>query len=78
MFSIRERNWKLELGLGSGGFSTPVSLDPVPGGPQGQLYDLAKDPAESDNVYLQHPDVVARLTALLDRYRRQGYSRAMR
>jgi hypothetical protein len=42
------------------------------------LYDLAKDPAESDNVYLQHPDVVARLTALLDRYRRQGYSRAMR
>jgi hypothetical protein len=29
-------------------------------------------------VYLQHPDVVARLTALLDRYRQQGYSRAMR
>ena len=78
MFSIREQNWKLELGLGSGGFSTPVSLDPVPGGPQGQLYDLAKDPAESDNVYLQHPDVVVRLTALLDRYRQQGYSRAMR
>lgn len=78
MFSIREQNWKLEFGLGSGGFSAPVTLDPVPGGPQGQLYDLAKDPAESDNVYLQHPDVVARLTALLDRYRQQGYSRAMR
>jgi len=39
--------------------------------------DLAKDPAESNNVYLQHPDVVARLTALLDRYQQQGYSRAM-
>ncbi len=78
MFSIRERDWKLELGLGSGGFSSPAHLDPAPGGPQGQLYDLAKDPAESENVYLQHPDVVARLTALLDRYRRQGYSRGMR
>ena len=65
-------------GLGSGGFSDPAHIDPVPGGPQGQLYDLARDPAESENVYLQHPDVVARLTALLDRYRQQGYSRAMR
>ena len=77
-FSIRERNWKLELELGSGGFSAPVHLDAVPGGPAGQLYDLAKDPTESENVYLQHPDVVARLTALLDRYQKQGYSRAMR
>jgi arylsulfatase A len=78
MFSIRSQNWKLELGLGSGGFSAPAQLDPSPGGPQGQLYDLSKDPTESDNVYLKHPDVVARLTALLDRYREQGYSRPMR
>ncbi|HEY2016806.1 MAG TPA: sulfatase-like hydrolase/transferase [Bryobacteraceae bacterium] len=77
MFSIRAANWKLELGLGSGGFSTPAHTDPVPGGPPGQLYDLSKDPAEADNVYLQHPDVVARLSALLDRYRQQGHSRAM-
>lgn len=75
MFSIRAQNWKLELGLGSGGFSIPAHLDPIPGGPQGQLYDLSKDPAESDNVYLKYPDVVARLTALLDRYREQGHSR---
>ena len=77
MFSIREKNWKLELGLGSGGFSTPVTLEPTPGGPEGQLYDLANDPAETNDVYLKHPNVVARLTALLDRYRNQGYSRAM-
>jgi hypothetical protein len=77
MFSIRERNWKLALGLGSGGFSQPVRADPRSGGPAGQLYDLAKDPSESENVYLKHPDVVARLTALLDTYRRQGYSRPM-
>ncbi|HEV3200788.1 MAG TPA: arylsulfatase [Bryobacteraceae bacterium] len=78
MFSIRLQNWKLELGLGSGGFSNPAHLDPTPGGPQGQLYDLARDPTESENVYTERPDVVARLTALLDRYRQQGYSRAMR
>jgi arylsulfatase A len=77
MFSIRAQNWKLELGLGSGGFSSPARVDPAPGGPQGQLYDLAKDPTESENLYLDHPDVVARLTALLDRYRQQGHSRPM-
>jgi arylsulfatase A-like enzyme len=77
MFSIRAGNWKLELGLGSGGFSTPAQIAPVPGGPQGQLYDLSKDPEETDNVYLQHPDVVAQLTAQLDRYRQQGHSRPL-
>src|SRR6185503_10971724 len=59
MFSIRAQNWKLELGLGSGGFTTPVQVDPTPGGPQGQLYDLSKDPAESRNVYQKYPEVVA-------------------
>jgi arylsulfatase A len=72
------QNWKLELGLGSGGFTAPARLDPEPGGPLGQLYDLAKDPAEADNVYLKHPDVVARLTALLASYQQQGHSRPMR
>jgi arylsulfatase A-like enzyme len=77
MFSIRQGEWKLELGLGSGGFSTPVRVDPVPGGPQGQLYDLSKDPAESGNLWRKHPDIVKRLTALLKRYQRQGFSRPM-
>jgi len=75
MFAIRSQNWKLELGLGSGGFTTPVSVKPVPGGPPGQLYDLSKDPAESNDVYRKHPEVVARLTALLTRYQQQGRSR---
>jgi arylsulfatase A len=75
MFSIRSQNWKLELGLGSGGFTAPAHLDPTPGGPSGQLYNLATDPAESDNVYQKHPEVVARLSALLSRYQQQGRSR---
>ncbi len=77
MFSLRQGEWKLELGLGSGGFSAPAHIDPKPGGPLGQLYHIGKDPTESDNVWLQHPEVVARLTALLEKYRRQGYSRPM-
>lgn len=77
MFSIRQGEWKLELGLGSGGFSEPQRIDPAPDGPRGQLYNLIKDPTESDNVYLKYPEIVVRLTALLDRYKQQGYSRPM-
>jgi arylsulfatase A len=75
MFSIRQGEWKLELGLGSGGFSKPQQIDPVPGGPQGQLYHISKDPTEADNMWLKHPDVVATLTALLEKYKREGRSR---
>jgi arylsulfatase A-like enzyme len=75
MFSIRQGAWKLELGLGSGGFSVPAKIEPVPGGSQGQLYDLAQDPGETTNVYQQHPEIVGRLTALLERYQREGRSR---
>lgn len=75
IFSVREGDWKLELCLGSGGFSEPKFEAPKPGGPEGQLYNLAKDPAEADNVWSKHPEIVRRLTALLDRYKKQGHSR---
>ncbi|MGH9632361.1 MAG: sulfatase-like hydrolase/transferase, partial [Bryobacteraceae bacterium] len=75
MFSIRQGEWKLALGLGSGGFSEPKKAAPKPGGPKGQLYNIARDPAEADNVYLRHPEIVARLTALLEKYRKEGRSR---
>ena len=75
MFSIRQGEWKLELGLGSGGFSPPVRTEPVSGGPQGQLYNLSKDPTEADNLWLKRPDVVKRLTALLRQYQEEGHSR---
>lgn len=75
IFSIRQGEWKLALGLGSGGFSVPKSVEPQPGGPEGQLYNLRTDPAESINLYQKRPEIVARLKALLDRYQEQGYSR---
>jgi len=73
--SIRQGKWKLELCPGSGGWSAPrpkqareLGLPPV------QLYDLTQDVGEKENVHDQHPEVVKRLTALLDRYVAQGRS----
>ena len=40
-----------------------------------QLYNLHDDPAEQHNVLVQHPDVAQRLAALLEKYRREGFSR---
>ncbi len=77
MFGIRQGDWKLEFGLGSGGFSDPRTEEPKPGGPKGQLYNLASDPAEQNNLWLDKPAEVARLTALLEKYKSQGYSRKM-
>jgi arylsulfatase A len=76
VFCIREKSWKLVLGLGSGGFSEPKKVEAVAGGARGQLYDLATDPGEQRNVWLERQDVVRRLTALLERYQRQGFSAA--
>jgi arylsulfatase A len=75
MFSIRQGDWKLCLGLGSGGFSEPKKLEVAPGQPAGQLYHLKKDPSETQDLYAKHPEVVERLTALLARYRQEGRSR---
>ena len=72
MFAIREGRWKLVLGRGSGGFTAPRFLEPAPGEPAGQLYDLAADPAESQNLYDAEPLVVSRLSTLLEHYKNEG------
>ena len=75
MFSLRQGRWKLIQGLGSGGFSEPRSLEPTPDGPQGQLYDMWEDTGEGANLWLRRPELVKRLSELLERYRAEGYSR---
>ncbi len=75
MFSVRAGEWKLCAGLGSGGFSEPKSGTSVSGGPDGQLYDLAADPAETRNVWLEHPDVVERLMGVLEKAQADGRTR---
>lgn len=75
IFSIRQGKWKLILGLGSGGFTKPQRIEPEPGGPAGQLYNLEDDLAESNNLWSKHPEIVERLTKLLEKYKEQGRTR---
>lgn len=64
-FAIRKGDWKLIEGLGSGGFTDPKEIKPTAGGPQGQLFNLAADPAETTDLYTQHPEKVEELRTLL-------------
>ena len=65
IFSIRHGPWKLIKGLGSGGFSKPTHLEPQPGGPIGQLYNIAEDLGEQHNRWKDHPNIVIELSKLL-------------
>jgi arylsulfatase A len=73
--AIREGDWKLCFELGSGGFTAPAKINPTPDGPRGQLYNLASDPSESNNLWLDQPEIVQRLTARFERYKKEGRSR---
>ena len=75
MFALRSGPWKLIEGRGSGGFTEPVSVEIEEGEPEGQLYNLAEDPDESNNLYQKRPELVDSLQSVLDRIRDQGYSR---
>jgi len=44
----------------------------------GQLYDLDTDPGERRDLAAEYSAIAAALAALLDKYRRQGFSRPMR
>jgi len=75
-FAIRRGDWKLIRGnLGSGGFSRPNRVAPEADGPQGQLYNLALDPQETDNRWVHEPQIVEELSTLLDEIIENGRSR---
>jgi arylsulfatase A len=69
-FAVRQGQWKLIDKDGSGGFSEPSQVSPVPGEPQGQLYNLAEDPSETNDLYDQRPQKVNQLKKLLEQIRK--------
>ncbi len=75
MRSIQDRTWKLIDGLGSGGFTSPAYIEPGSGDPEGQLYNLEEDLAETDNLWHDHPEEVDRLLKLLIEYDNNERSR---
>jgi arylsulfatase A-like enzyme len=70
LLAIRQGRWKLIQAPAAG---PPPKKGTEPTRPE--LYDLAADPAETKNVHADHPEVVARLAALLEKYRQDGRSR---
>ena len=74
VFSIRRANWKLIMGRGSGGFTWPKKIDPAPGKPKGQLYDMDSDPAEKNNLWDSEPGIRKNLISELQGYIDRGRS----
>jgi arylsulfatase A-like enzyme len=74
-FAIRQGKWKLALTPDSGGWSAPRPNSPEASGlPPVQLYNLAVDTGETNNVQSRHPEVVSELTQLLEKYVAEGRS----
>jgi arylsulfatase A len=66
--SIRDGQWKLIVGPGSGGWTDGSENEAV------QLYNLADDLGETRNLAEQHPERVADMTAVLESYIQFGRS----
>jgi arylsulfatase A-like enzyme len=59
--AVRRNHWKLIFGPGAGGWSQGSDDQP------GQLYNLDDDRGEKNNLYRSRPDLVAELTACMER-----------
>jgi arylsulfatase A len=74
-FAIRDANWKLEFCPGSGGWGKPHDLQAEKKGlPNLQLYDMTADVGEVKNLQGEQTDIVARLTAELEKIVAEGRS----
>lgn len=64
-FAIRHGGWKLLRCPGSGGWNFPDPVARKAGLPEIQLYDMASDAGERDNLVYRHPEKVRELTGML-------------
>jgi arylsulfatase A len=71
IFAIRDGNWKLVLGNGSGGREAPKGK---PFEKPYYLFDLSNDIGETTNLIEQRPEIAARLEAELEKIRGSGRS----
>jgi len=79
---VRQGSWKLIVGRGGRGSWSGRSAEPrgatARRGPlgrsAGQLYDLAEDLGESNNLYAEKPELITELTDLLERLVMDGRS----
>ncbi len=71
LFAIRQGDWKFVDGVGSGGWSGKGD------GAPGQLYNMASDPSEEQNLYSdpEHQEIVRRLKGLLEQCKQRGRTR---
>jgi arylsulfatase A-like enzyme len=75
LFALRQGPWKLELCPGSGGWCEP--RDPAAlkqGLPLVQLYNMEQGVDEQKNLQAEQPEVIERLTRLLEKYVAEGRS----
>lgn len=72
LFALRQGDWKLILGGGSGGFTNPQTEEAAAalGWPPIQLYNLANDIGEKNNLQAFYPDKIIEMTAILDSIKR--------
>lgn len=75
MFAYQKDGWKFIDGLGSGGFTPPARMDPAPGMPSGQLYNLRTDSLEAHNVMAGHAKLADALKKELGELIRSGSSK---
>ena len=68
LIGVRKRDWKLIFGPGSGGWGKGSDEHPA------QLYNLAEDLGETNNLYAARPDKVQELTALMEQLVTDGRS----
>ena len=64
-FAYRVGDWKLLLARASGGWSSPKEKDMGQDSDEAQLYNLAKDPREQNNLYNRQPDVAKKMLSQL-------------
>ncbi|WP_432797153.1 sulfatase family protein [Poriferisphaera sp. WC338] len=74
-FAIRTKNWKLIFCPGSGGWTAPKDKQARELGlPEIQLYNMATDPGETNNLYGKYPEIESKLTELITQYVLNGRS----